>query len=443
MRVSIEAGQGLERRLTVALPAERIDQEIQTRLQNLARTAKIAGFRPGKVPLKVVQQRFGKQVRGEVLGDLMQSSLNEAINQEQLRPVSGPTIESKLEGEGLEYVATFEIFPEFELAPVEGFKVEKPVAEVTEQDIDEMLQMLRRQRTQWVKVDRPAREGDRVTIDYSGTVPEQEEKIEARCVPIILGSKALLPEFEQQLTGTTAGDERQVSVAFPVEHDMKNVAGKTVDFTVKVTSVEEPQLPEIDEAFAASFGVKEGGVEALRQEVAANMHREMEQVIKGKVKTQVMDLLLAAHPIELPRALVKKECERLQQRAGHRAHPHQERPTDESLFEEQARRRVALGLILGEIIKRHGIKPDTNQVRATVSTIASTYEDPEAITRWIYGNRAQLTEIESMVVEDQVVDWVLTHAQVQEVPMSFKALMNRQPAQVEGQIEGRGEGVST
>lgn len=437
MQVSVEVGQGLERRLTVALPAETIEQEVQQRLQKLTRSAKVAGFRPGKVPLRVIQQKFGKQVRGEVIGELMQTSLNEAIKQQNLRPASGPRIEPRAEAGGLQYVATFEVFPEFDLASAEGFTIERPAAEITNQDVDRMIEVLRKQRMSWMSVDQqPAQEGDRLTIDYEGiidggAVEGQENKVQAQGVKVVLGSKSLLPELEQQLIGVSAGEERQVNVSFPQDYPVSTVSGKSVQFSVKVCAVEQPQLPQVDESFAQAFGLREGGVDALRREVLANMQRELEQAVKEKVKKQVMALLLQAHPIDLPRVLVDKESQRLSQQqvqSNMRARGAEATTPDPSVLESQAKDRVALGLILGEFVRRHGIKADPTRVRATIDTIASTYEDPQAVARWIHGNREQLAEIESMVIEDQVVDWVLGRAQVQEVPTTFDAVMNRQPA---------------
>jgi trigger factor len=428
MQVSVEAGEGLERRLTVALPAEQVNEEVQSRLQKLARSAKIAGFRPGKVPLRVVEQKFGKQVRGEVLGELMQSSFSAAVKQQNLRPASGPRIEPRTVDAGLEYVATFEVFPEFELAPVDGYTVERPVAQVTEQDIDNMLEVLRKQRMAWVAVDRPAQQGDRLTIDYEGTVLGQEQKQTAAGMKVVLGSKAMLPEFERQLSGSVAGEQREVQVQFPDDYPVQAVTGKPVRFAVTVHVVEEPRLPAIDEAFAASFGIKEGGIEALREEVRSNMRRELEQAVKERVKKQVMELLLKEHPIEVPRALVEREMRRVQQRLEQnmKAWGGPVERLQPAVIEEQARRRVALGLILGEFVRRYGMKPESTRVRETVQRIAATYEDPEAVTRWIYGNRDQLAEVESMAMEDQVVEWVLGHAQVHDIATSFNALLNRQ-----------------
>jgi trigger factor len=435
MQVSVEMGQGLERRLNVALPAETIEQEVQQRLLKLTRSAKVAGFRPGKVPLRVIQQKFGKQVRGEVIGELMQSSLNEAIKQQNLRPASGPRIEPRAEGDGLQYVATFEVFPEIDLASAEGFTIQRPTAEITDQDVDRMIEVLRKQRMTWTAVEqRPAQEGDLVTMDYEGIIDGagegQENKVQAQGVKVLLGSNSLLPELEQKLIGVSVGEERQVNVSFPQGYPNTNLDGKSVQFSIKVGAVEQPQLPQVDESFAEGFGLAQGGVDALRREVRANMQRELEQAVKGKVKKQVMALLLQAHPIELPRALVNKESQRLwqQSQSNMQARGAEAAAPDPSVLESQAKDRVALGLILGELVRRHGIKADPARVRATIDTIASTYEDPQAVARWIHGNREQLAEIESMVIEDQVVDWVLARAQVQEVATTFDAIMNRQAA---------------
>jgi trigger factor len=429
MQVSIESGEGLERHLKVAVPAETVEQEVERRLHSLARRANISGFRPGRAPMRVVSQKYGGQVRGEVIGELMRSTLEEAMRQENLNPVSGPRIEAKPQaaGEDLEYVATFEVYPSIDLAPLEGHVVERPVAEVSEGDIDAMMGRLREQRARWVLEQRPAQSGDRVTIDYEGRVEGGDQPLMARGVKAVLGAETLLPELEQVLLGAGAGDRRTASLAFPADYPAQDVAGKSGSFDVTVTAVESKVLPEIDDEFARAFGVKEGGVPALRGEVAGNMRRELEQAIKARVKQGVMDVLLKAHPIELPKSLVAQEVERLRAQLSEGSGEGAKSLPD-SAFEATARKRVALGLIILEFAKRNGIQAAPERVRATVDHIASAYEEPDAVARWIYGNKRQLAEIESMVIEDQVVDWVLARVEVKDVPSDFDALVRGKAA---------------
>ncbi len=440
MHVSVESGQGLERHLRVAVPAETVEKEVQRRLQSLARRAAISGFRPGKAPLRVVSQKYGGQVRGEVIGELVRSTLEEAIRQENLRPVGGPRVEAKPQsaGEDLEYVATFEVYPTIDSAALEAYSVERPVADVSEADVDRMIERLREQRAQWVPAERPAGAGDTVTIDYRGTVEGSEQGVSARGVKAVLGGTSLLPELEQVLLGAGAGEERSTTLTFPADYPAKDLAGKHGEFTLTVTAVQTRRLPNLDEDFVHGFGVKEGGVAALRGEVAGNMRRELEQAVKGRVKQQVMDILLNAHPIELPRSLLAEEIQRLRGQLSEGAEQSRQdaaKALPDSVFEAAARRRVALGLIILELAKRGGMKASAERVRDAVERIASTYEEPDAVTRWIYGNRRQLAEIESMVIEDQVVDWVLQHVQVTDVHSTFDALVAWQPA-----VSGGGAG---
>lgn len=430
MQVSLEVGAGLERHLKVAVPAERVEEEMRQRLQSLARRANIAGFRPGKAPMRVVKQRYGDQVRGEVIGELVRSSLDEAIRQENLRPVGGPRVETKptVPGQDLEYIATFEVYPQFDLAPVETHRIERPTAEVTEQDVAHVMERLRDQRANWTSAGRPAQQGDRVTVDYHGTVQDREAPVEAEHLRAVLGSGALLPELEAALVGASEGEQRTARVAFPENYPAKEFAGKRGEFTLTVTAVEAKHLPDLDEDFARSFGVRDGGLQALRREVQANMRRELERAIQSKVKQQVMDVLLQANPIELPRALLEREIARLRDQfhdSVRASGSTKLSDVPDSVFEESARRRVALGLVIAEIARKQNLKVDAERVRSVVEDIASTYEQPDEVARWIYSNRGQLAEIESAVVEDQVVDWVLRQAQIVDVATTFEALTSK------------------
>jgi trigger factor len=430
MQVSVEATGGLERRMTVQVPAERIETEVENRLKSLTRTAKVAGFRPGKVPLKVVERKYGAQVRREVVGEVLQSSFFEAVQQEHLRPAGGPRIDAGelAPGQSLEYSATFEVYPEIGLAPLEGVKIERPVTEIGEDDIDRVIGSLRRQRITWQPVERPCQTEDRILIDFEGTIDAQPfAGNRGEQVPVTLGSGQMLKEFEGPLLGAKAGDRRSFDVSFPEEYPAKEVAGKTARFEVHITAVSEPKLPEVDEDFARSFGVSEGGVEALRSEVRQNMQRELEQTVRTKVKEQVMQVLLEKNPIELPQALIDEEIQRLTAQAKAQAPDAirgQAFDLPPALFEEQARRRVALGLLLAEVVKSAGVKLDAARVRKTVESLASTYDDPDEVIRWYYGNREMLAGVESLVMEDQVVDHILGQIEVVDKPAGFESLMN-------------------
>jgi len=431
MQVSVEATGGLERRMTVQVPEERVEKEVEGRLQRLARTAKLKGFRPGKVPMKVVKSHYGAQVRQEVVGDVIQSSFYEAVVKENLRPAGLPTIEPKTleEGKSLEYTATFEVMPEVEPASLSGVKLEKVSAEVSEADVDTMLETLRKQRTRWEAAERGAKEGDRVVIDFKGTIDGAEfQGNEGKQVPVVIGAKRMITGFEEGLVGAKANDSLTLDLTFPEEYGYKEVAGKPVQFAVTVHRVEEPHLPELDEEFAKSFAVTEGGVEALRKEVRQNMERELEQAVTGRVKQAVMDKLLELNAIDLPKALIKQEAEQLAAQMRQNMHIPAGKPgvnLDSSMFDDQARRRVSLGLVLSEIIKRNELKADPAKVREQVEKVASTYERPQDVINWYYADRNRLAEVESLVLENQVVEWALGQADVSETKSSFNELMNR------------------
>ncbi len=429
MQVSVEATNGLERRITVQVPAERIEKEVENRLKSLTRTARVSGFRPGKVPLKVVEQRYGAQVRQEVLGEVIHSSFYEAVAQEKLRPAGGPKIEtgSAEPGQGLEYSATFEVYPEVQLAGFEGVKVERPVAEVAEEDVDRVISTLQKQRVAWKSVDRPAQAEDRLVMDFEGTVDGAPfPGNTGKQVPVVLGSGQFVKGFEDQLIGVKAGEQRTLEVQFPEDYPAKEVAGRLVRFQVNVISVSEPQLPAVDEAFARIFGVKDGSVEGLRKEVRQNMQRELDQTIRNKVKQQAMDALLEKNKVDLPHALVEQEIDQLMAQTREQIDPSRKQALSlpRSMFEEQARRRVALGLIIGEVVKANEIKLDSERVRSMVQSIASTYENPEEVVNWYYANRKMLAGVEALVLEEQVVDQILQQVEVVDAPTTFDALMN-------------------
>ncbi|SCZ63640.1 trigger factor [Thiohalomonas denitrificans] len=431
MQVSVEATGGLERRMTVDIPEEQISREVDKRLQQMARTTRIKGFRPGKVPMKVIKTRYGDQVRQEVLGEVVQSSFYEAVGQENLRPAGHPRVEPK-EGdenqEGFAYTATFEVMPEIEPAPVEGVEVDKVTSEVTDADVEKMLETLRKQNADWVKVDREAGDGDRVVIDFKGTIDgEPFEGGEGENVPVTIDSGRMIPGFEEGLKGAKAGEERTLDLTFPDDYGYKEVAGKPAQFQVKIHAVEQPNLPEIDDEFAKRFGVE--SAEALKKEVRDNMERELEQTLKARVKQQVMDKLVELNDVEIPKALIENESQALleQMRQNMQVPQGKQGPDlSPSMFEEQAAKRVTLGLILAEIIKRNELKAEPEQVRAAVEKIAASYEKPEEVRSWYFGDQRRLGEVESAVLEDRVVDWFLEQAKVTEESKGFDELMNPQ-----------------
>lgn len=425
MQVSVESGEGLERRMRVSLPAERFDREVEKRLKGIARTAKLPGFRPGKVPLNLLRRRYGGQVQGEVFGELVESSFSEAVRQESLRPAGRPAIEPdiKVEEKTYGYTATFEVLPQIELKPLDGVKVKRPSAEVTDTDMDDMLERLRKQRQTWNPVDRPAQEGDQVRVTFQGAIDgEPFEGGQGTNVPVVLGGGMMIKGFEAGLVGAVKGEEKTLTPSFPDDYRVKSLAGRPASFRIVVESVAEPLLPEVDEAFARGFGVADGDVNRLRRDVRQNMERELKQRIQAKVKHQVMDALIEANPLDLPRVLVHEEIHNLKEQTRRNVGVSGNLELPDQLFEEQARRRVALGLIIAEVVKQQALSVDPERVRETVADMATSYEDPKEVMEFYLGNREQRASIESLVLEDQVVDWVLGQVQVEAEPSTFKDL---------------------
>jgi trigger factor len=435
MQVSVETTSGLERRMTVQIPKDKLDQQVQAKLKQLAGRVKIQGFRPGKVPMNVIKQRYGGQVEQEVMGELIQSSYMEALDQEKLRPAGMPQIqptESGDESGEVSYTATFEVYPEIAIQGLDGINVERPALEITEQDIDEMMETIRKQRKEWKEADKAAEEGDRVVIDFEGFMNgEAFEGGTAKDYPLELGAKRMIPGFEDQLIGIKAGEERTLNLQFPAEYHSKDLAGKDVEFKVTAQKVESPELPEINDAFAESFGVTEGGLQAFRDQVKGNMEREAEQKVRTQVKQQVLDGILDKNPIELPKVLIDSEVNNLiqqQRQAMGMTETNQQQDIDPKLFEDQARRRVALGLILSELVKQNDLKVEPANLRKTIENIAASYEHPEEVVKYYYGDKERLSEIENLALEDEAIDWVVTQASVTDKKVTFNELMNPTPA---------------
>jgi len=435
MHVSVETADGLKRRMTVAVEEERIDKAVQGRLKDLSRTVKLKGFRKGKVPLKVVQQHYGAQVRQDVIGDVLQSSFYEAVEQEKLRPAGAPDFEPKTTepGKGLEYVATFEVYPEIELADLSKETVIKPVVEITEEDVDAMIENIRRQHMTWEEVDRPAEEGDRVTVDFKGTIEgEPFEGGEGTDMEVVIGEGRLISGFEDGLKGVKAGDEKTLELTFPEDYHAKELAGKPVQFAIKVKKVEAPKLPEVDAEFAKQLGVEDGDLAKMREEIRANMQRELDSKLQGKIKEAVMEVLLGSHDFPVPEALVTQEAQTLarqmQENFARQGLKAEDLKLEPAMFRDQAWRRVKLGLLMAEIVKANDLKVDPARVKAKVEEIAAPYEHPEEVVKWYYADPRRLGEVESLVFEEQVVDWVLEQAQVEEKPQTFNEIMNPEAA---------------
>ena len=437
MQVSVENTSALERRMTIAVPAERVENEVNKRLQQTAKRAKVAGFRPGKVPMSVIRQRFEADARQEAFGDLVQASFYEAIVEQKLNPAGAPAVEPKSfeKGKDLEFVAIFEVFPEFTVAGLESINVERLSAEVADADLDNMLEVLRKQNTRFEAVERAAQNDDQVNIDFVGKIDgEAFAGGSAKGTQLVLGSGRMIPGFEDGLVGAKAGEERVVNVTFPEDYQNLDLAGKAAEFTITVNSVAAPVLPELNEEFFAQFGIKESTLEGFRAEVRKNMERELRQAIKTKVKNQVMDGLLAANPIEVPKALLENEVNRLRvqavQQFGGNIKPEQ---LPAELFEEQAKRRVVLGLIVAEVVKQFELKPDDAKVREMIEEMASAYQEPEQVIAWYYKNDQQLNEVRSVVLEEQVVDTVLQKATVTDKSVSYEDAVK--PAQAPAAAE--------
>lgn len=426
MQVSVSTVAGLERRLEVAVPAERVSGEIESRLKQLAKTARLKGFRPGKAPLAVVRQQFASQVQTEVVGDLLRESYSEAVSRENLKPATDPRIEnlSAEPGAELRFTALLEVMPEIKVKPVTELVIERPTADITEADIDAMLESMRRQRPDYVAVERVAADGDRVTVDFEGRIDgETFQGGSATGIKFVLGKGQMLGEFEQGVRGAKAGESRSITVNFPADYGSATVAGKTALFAVSVTAVEEEKLPEIDDAFCQAFGVAEGGVEALRRDVRESMQRELAGAIRGRVRTQVLDALHDANPIEVPKGMVAETLQSMQMDFARRVgiRDPKQLPAAEGMV-EPARRRVALGLVVGELMRAQDIKVDRARVQMRLAELVGDHPQADEMRRQYLQNADAMRQIESATLEDQLIDWVLSQAKVTDKPSTFSEL---------------------
>ena len=427
--VSLEPAAGLERRMTVRVPTAEIERAISARLAQVGKTAKLKGFRPGKVPQKVVRQYYGGQVRDEVMTDVIRTTYSRAIAEQKLNPAGGPRIEP-LGGpdagasEHFIYRATFEVYPEIALRPLEELTFDVPSVEIDDADVDAMIEKLRDQRATWQTVERKSAEGDRVVVDYAGTVDgESFEGGQGKNISIVVGSGQVLQDFDRALRGVQAGESTTATVLFPQDYPAKNLAGKTAIFSISVLRIEERQLPELDDEFATAFGIA-GGAASLRGEVRNNMERELKERLRAETKTRVFDSLIRANQLVVPRALVDQEISSLQADALRQmgSTDAAQAPPRER-FEALAQRRVTIGLLIQELLKEHKIKLDQPRVEQRIKELAAPYENPDEAAQFYRSDRGMMAQVEASVLEDQVVDFLLSRATTATKSLSFKDFM--------------------
>ncbi|PSW20993.1 trigger factor [Photobacterium sanctipauli] len=431
MQVTVETTEGLERHLTITVPAANIEDAVTAELKKIAKNRRFDGFRPGKAPIKMVARMFGASVRQDILGEVMQRHYIEAIVKEKINPAGAPTFTPVeiAEGKDLVFKATFEVFPEIELAGLDKIAVEKPAVEVKDEDVDAMLETLRKQQATWSEVEAEAAADSRVTIDFTGSVDGEEfEGGKAEGFALAMGQGRMIPGFEDGIVGKIAGDEFTLEVTFPEDYHAENLKGKAASFAIKLHKVEAQELPELTEEFVAKFGVEDGSVEGLKTEVRKNMERELKQAVKGRIKDQVLNGLIEQNDITVPAALIDQEINTLRQQATQRfggdAANAPELPRE--LFEEQAKRRVVVGLLLGEVIKSEELKADEERVKAIIAEMASAYEDPTEVVAYYEKNEQMMNNMRNVALEEQAIDALLAKAQVSEKEVSFNELMNQQ-----------------
>ncbi|GAB7219528.1 trigger factor [Vibrio comitans] len=433
MQATVETLEGLERRLTITVPAANIEDAVTAELRNIAKNRRFDGFRKGKVPMKMVAKMYGKAVRNDVMGEVMQRHYIEAIVKEKINPAGAPTFApvETAEGQDLVFTATLEVFPEIELKGLENITVEKPVVEVQDADVDTMIETLRKQQATWTEVEAAAEEGMRATIDFSGSIDGEEfEGGKAENFPLEMGQGRMIPGFEDGITGKTAGMEFEIDVAFPEDYHAENLKGKEAKFSIKVNKVEARELPELTDEFVAKFGVVEGGVDALKAEVRKNMERELKQAVKTRIKDQAIDGLAKENDITVPSALIEQEIGVLRQQAAQRFGGNTDAADQlpRELFEEQAKKRVVVGLLLGEVIKAEELKADDEKVKALITEMATAYEDPSEVIAYYESNEEMMNNMRNVALEEQAIDAIIAKAQVTDKEESFDAIMNQQPA---------------
>ncbi|MCE0732045.1 trigger factor [Halomonas sp. G15] len=429
MQVSVDTTSQIERRITVQVPAAEIDEAVNARLKDAAKNVRMDGFRRGKVPMSVIRQRYGSDVRNEVVGEVMRERYVRAISEHELNPAGFPQIEPTVNeaGKDLEFVATLEVYPEVELAPIEGTEVERPVVEVTEADVDEMIDTLRKQNAAWEAVERAAEDGDQVTIDFQGFLGDEPfEGGSAEGHDLVIGSGSFIPGFEEQLIGAQAGEEKEIEVTFPEDYQAENLAGQEATFKVKVHAVKGQTLPEVDAEFVQKFGVEDGDLDKFRAEVKKNMTREASQAVDNRVKQQVLTALQKANEIPVPQALVQQETDGLKRQAAQQFGLGEDFDVSQlpnELFEEQARSRVEVGLLLAEVIKANELEASDDEIRAKVQELAEQYQEPEQVVEHYMGNDQLKTQVKSAILEEKAVDVLLGQASVKDVEMSYQDVL--------------------
>ncbi len=427
MQVSVETLEGLKRRMTVELPVEQVNEIVDNKLRSMAREVRLDGFRPGKVPLKVIKKRFGVHARQEAYGELIQNSYYEALVEQKLQAVGDPAIDIKDEEGTFIYTAEFEVVPEVTISDLGDAELERPVAELLDSDVDGMIEKLRQQRVTWNKVERAAQDGDQLMISFVGKIDDEVfEGGSAEKVPLILGSGSMIDGFEQGLLGASEGDERSVETTFPEDYQAQHLAGKAALFDITVNEVDEPVLPEIDEDFAKAMGVEDGSVDALKQEIRGNMQRELDAKVKTRTKESVMDLLLDKHDFDVPQAVVDDEAKRLREDTRKQMESQGQSSTSFQLpvevFKEQAERRVKLGMLTSKIVSDQKIEVDDERLREMIEEFAASYESPQEMIDWYYEDAQRIDPVRHIVMEDQVVEWVLSQVKVEDKQHTFYEL---------------------
>lgn len=431
MQVTVEESSGLNRTLKVQIPEDAIQQSVDQRIKSLGSKAKIPGFRPGKVPLKLIRDRYGAQARQEIISDLLQSSFRDALTEKELIPAGTPEITDMQadSGNGLEYKASFEVFPEVEVKPCSELELKRSACEITEDDVDAMLEKLREQNRDWDAVERASIDGDRVQISYSYTADTDDESLKkgsSEALWVLVGQPSLMPEFDEKVKNVSVGDHLDFSVGFPDDFRNKGLAGINAEFELDVLAVEEPSLPEIDEEFISKFGVEQGTVESFRTELQSNLEREMKTALRQRQKSEVLQALYENNSVVLPQVMVDAELKELlkpYQEAADKQNAEVDDAELETKLTDEAKRRVTLSLILGEIIKSNNLQPDPIRIRQTIEEIASGYEDPQALAEWYFSDQTRIQQIQQSVLEDQTVEWVMEQAKVVDQSLTFSELM--------------------
>ena len=429
MQVSVETTGNIERKLSIVIPADRVDGEVDTRLKSMRGRVKIDGFRPGKVPMSVVSQQYGDSVYQEVVGELFQSTFYEAAEQEKLRVAGMPKIEATVleAGKDLEYSATFDVYPEFEIGDISKMEVKEPKVKLVAADVNEMIETLRKQQQEWKEVKRAAKKGDLLVIDFNGKVDGEEfEGGASQDFSVELGAGRMLADFEAALTGMKAGSEKDADIVFPDDYPEEKLKGKTAQFALSVKTVSEPDLPELNEEFIKKFGVEDGTEKSFKAEIKSNMQREADQRVKSRIKQSVMEGLHELHEIDLPSSLIDEEIKQVRSEMQQNSQGADISSLPDDMFKDQASRRVKLGLIVGEIITKNKLEKDQAKVDDMLNSLAESYEDPQALIEYYRSDQQAMQTIEAAVMEEMIVDWVLEKAKVSEEVVKFTELMNTQ-----------------